>query len=529
VTSPLSRRDFLRLAGLLSGSAVFPPFLQALPPAQQAAAGKKNVLIVVFDAFSAYNISLYGYGRETTPNIDRLAERAIVYHNHFAACNWTAPSTASLMTGVLPWTHRAMSFNQPVEESLVRKNIFGALSDYYRIVYSHHPWVNAFFRQFRSSLDEFLPIGKLYLTWDPLAGTLFPNDRDTARLSSGRIAKKLLNGGYAYSLLLSEAYDRWLASRTAALVEAFPRGLPNMEGDSFFVLEQAIDFLGDQLMQIPQPFLAYFHFLPPHWPYNTTREFVDRFRDDHLKIARKPPGVFTTPSAYYFRNRRSMRSRITDDVLNTARQQYDEYILYADREFNRFFEHLEDSGLLEDTWLILTSDHGELFERGMLGHAQPAMFQPEIRIPLLIYEPGRTQRMDVRTPTSTIDLLPTLLQITGGTPADWSEGGVLPPFTRTSVDPNRSIFATSTLIRPWENQPPAPLKRATHMLVKGRYKLTYFFGYQELEQGTERVDLYDIEADPEELNNLNTTHTDIARALLDELKTKLAVADKPYR
>ena len=66
----------------------------------------QNIIIIVFDAFSAYHISLYGYQRETAPNISRLAERAIVYHNHYAGGNYTTPGTASLLTGAQPWPSR---------------------------------------------------------------------------------------------------------------------------------------------------------------------------------------------------------------------------------------------------------------------------------------------------------------------------------------------------------------------------------------------------------------------------------------
>ena len=101
------------------------------------------MLIVVFDAFSAYNISLYGYRRETTPHITRLAERAIVYHNHFAAGNYTTTGTASLLTGVYTWTHRAFQMYASVMDALQTKSIFHAFNDDYRIAYSHNPLTKA--------------------------------------------------------------------------------------------------------------------------------------------------------------------------------------------------------------------------------------------------------------------------------------------------------------------------------------------------------------------------------------------------
>ena len=78
-----------------------------------------------------------------------------------------------------------------------------------------------------------------------------------------------------------------------------------------------------------------------------------------------------------------------------------------------------------------------------------------------------------------------------------------------------------------DNEKHTPLTQATLTLIKGRYKLMYFFGYEEL-RGQERIELYDIEQDPEELVNLYPTQNGIGKELLDELKTKLAEMNKPY-
>ena len=94
----ITRRDFLKLAGMLPVSLAAPHLAKSFPPMQLN--GKAdNVIIIVFDAFTAYNISLYGYQRETTPNLARLAKQAIVYHNHYSGGSFTTPGTASLLTG----------------------------------------------------------------------------------------------------------------------------------------------------------------------------------------------------------------------------------------------------------------------------------------------------------------------------------------------------------------------------------------------------------------------------------------------
>jgi arylsulfatase A-like enzyme len=186
---------------------------------------------------------------------------------------------------------------------------------------------------------------------------------------------------------------------------------------------------------------------------------------------------------------------------------------------------LERSGMLENTWVVLTSDHGEMFERGILGHTTPVLYQPVIRVPLLIFEPGQRSRRDVYVNTSAVDLLPTLLHVTGQAPVDWVEGAVLPPFAPTEPDPERSLYA----VQARKNKQYEPLTVATTALIKGRYKLMYFFGYDELGgAGHERIEMYDLEEDPEELNDLYATRRETAGDLFGELKAKLAEVDEPY-
>ena len=124
--SQLSRRDFLKLAGLFPLGMAAPRVLRRLgqPPVQ---GGKpQNVIIIVFDAWSAYHLSMHGYARETAPNITRLAQRAIRYHNHYAGGNFTSPGTASLLTGVQSWTHRAFNLAGSVDERFETRSMFRA-------------------------------------------------------------------------------------------------------------------------------------------------------------------------------------------------------------------------------------------------------------------------------------------------------------------------------------------------------------------------------------------------------------------
>ncbi len=131
--------------------------------------------------------------------------------------------------------------------------------------------------------------------------------------------------------------------------------------------------------------------------------------------------------------------------------------------------------------------------------------------------------MDIRTTTSAVDVLPTLAHVTGHAIPDWTEGVLLPPYAAASPDPNRNVYAMEAT----KNGQYSPLTRASTTLIRGRYKLLYYFGYRELGIG-ELVKLYDIEADPEELVDLSITETDVAAGLLRELKSKLAEVNQPY-
>lgn len=508
VRSGPSRRDFLKLAALAPAGMAAQPLLRTPAPQRQQGDGRQNVLVVVFDALSASNLPMYGYGRNTTPNLAALAKRAIVYHNHIAGGNFTTPGTASLLTGTLPWTNRAMPPGSGVSQPFVTRNFFAAFADYHRVAYAHTAWAYTLLRQFRHHIDGLIPRETLLLaSYATIVQAAFTADQDVASVSWER-ALRSDKYGYAYSLFLSRLQEAVLADKVPLeLQQAYPRGVPLAGGDAF-LLEHAVDWISDLLLKAPQPFIGYFHFFPPHAPYNTSAEFYNWFSGDNFRPIRKPIDAFSLPKP---------------PDLNRSRREYDEYVLYADREFGRLYDVLGESGMLENTWLVVTSDHGELFERGFVGHGSDSLYQPVIHIPLMIFEPGRRTGMDIRSPTSAVDVLPTLAHVTGRAVPDWCEGAVLEPFAASRPAVEREVFS----VRSTQTGPESPLIRASIVLVKGKYKLHYYVGYPD--RGFEElVKLYDLDADPEELEDLATSRKDLAAELLDALKRKLADVNEPY-
>lgn len=505
-----NRRDFLKLAGLLPLSLAPARSLRLLGARGALQAGQQNVLVIVFDALSAYHLSVYGYGRETMPNLTRLAPRAIVYHNHFAGGNFTTPGTASLLTGTLPWTHRALQPGGEVIERFVTRNLFSAFPAHYRIAYTHNGWANTLLEQFQAGMEELIPWKTLFLrSHDGMVQTLFDADSDTASVAWTR-AVSVKQQGYSYSLFFAHLLELLRENTIRKYKQVFPRGIPSTGfAGSDFLLETAVDWIEKRLDVIPQPFLGYFHFLPPHGPYNTSLEFYNHFGQDGFAPAGKPDDVFTI--------------HVPRNALLKRRAEYDEFLLYADQNFGRLFEYLESSGLLENTWVVFTSDHGEMFERGISGHSTDALYQPVIRVPLMIFEPGREVGMDIHEYTSAVDVLPTLAHLAGEKIPEWGEGVILPPFTSSSRIPERNIY----LMRANSNDQYAPLTIASTTLVRENFKLHYYFGYSEVpSEGL--VKLFDIQVDPEELTDLAAAKPETTSELLAELKVKIKQVNEPY-
>lgn len=509
MTSRISRRDLLKLLTLLPLLKV--RWLQSLGETVGLAPnqGAPNVLILVFDALSAMNVSVYGYNRETTPNLARFAERSTVYHAHYSGGSHTAPGVASILTGTYPWSHRALHLHGTASESYRERNLFSALAAgaYHRIGYSHNLLVTSLLHQFREDLDVLKRTRELCLVDDEFSDQFFFDDYNVAFWGEWLLLRESHSPPSSLFLSLVDRMRRLVHKREllSEYGSLFPRGLPHLHS-LYFILEHAMDWIRDWLRSSPQPFLAYFHLLPPHEPYVTRREFVDLFDDGWIPVAKEP---------HFFSEGHS------DEFVDQQRREYDEYVGYVDAEFGRLYDFMAQTGILDNTYVVVTSDHGEMFERGIRGHVTPVLYEPVIRVPLIISKPGRPQRDDVYTPTSAVDLLPTFLHATGQSMPDWCEGEVLPPFSDHEAKGERSIFSVEAKGNPKQ----APLTRGTVALIKGQHKLIHYFGYHGHES---EYELYDLASDPEEMEDLYLSRKSIAADLQSELEEKLREVNQPY-
>jgi arylsulfatase A-like enzyme len=514
----LTRRDFLKTLSILPFLTMDLSFLsgRALQPTRSAQQDSPNILILLFDTLSAKHMSLYGYPRKTTPNITKFAERATVFHRHYAGGNFTTPGTASLLTGVYPWSHRALHLHGRVTSEYENRNIFSSLADwYFNFSYTHNPLVAILLHQFRDQIHQFKKISDLCIAADTFSDRYFYKDFNAAY--EGELIS-LRNGYDPSSSLFFSLFDQikrviQTNNLRKTYKTMFPRGVPSLYDEQlpsflFFTLEEAIDWMISELRGASTPFFGYVHLLPPHGDYATRQDFVDMFLDD-WRPEPKPEHFFTEGRS--------------EDFLNVQRRYYDEYIAYVDAEFGRLIGSLEQARVLDNTYLFLTSDHGEMFERGIYTHITPTLYEPIIHIPLLISKPEIRKRQDVFSPTSCVDIFPTILHIIGQEIPSWCEGRVLPTFKGETPEADRLIYA----IEAKENEKLAPLQRGTVALISGQHKLIRYFGYENFEN---EFELYDIQEDPEELVDIyrvkKSTATDLEQVLMQRLAEIHTQVDK---
>ena len=507
----ISRRDFLKSASLYAlgflGASLQPGLKRVNGSGQDA----PNVIILLFDTLSARHLSLHGYPRLTTPHLSRFAGRATVYHRHYAAGNFTSPGTASLLTGTYPWTHRAFQQAGIILRKLAGQNMFRLFdSSYQKAAFAQNLWVDLFLYQFEKDIDvhvkstaysvrEYVHYNDHFWQQDPL--TTFRSYEEFLEQDYG------VPGSLYFSFF--DKLRSYLANELGfrELRKDYPRGIPNfVKYKLFFILEQVFDGVARQILDLQEPFVGYFHFWSPHEPYFPQRRFIGMFDDDWLPV---------------LKSRHPLSQGLAEEGVNQSRREYDEYVAHVDAEFGRLYDYLDGEGILDTSYLIVTSDHGQLFERGDNGHVTPLLYEPIIHIPLIISAPGQSTREDIHSPTSCVDVLPTLLKLTGGSAPDWLEGNLLPGLGGEEGG-DQAVFAMEAK----KNPSLSPITQATFAMLKGDYKLIWYLGYPGYEDVYE---LYDLKTDPEELDDLSKSHSEILLSMASELKQRLAEADEPYR
>jgi arylsulfatase A-like enzyme len=446
----------------------------ALAPAP---AGAPNVLLIVLDTVRAESLSLYGYNRDTSPNLTKLAHRGVRFDRARTAAAWTLPSHASMFTGRWPYELSTRP-DRPLDTA------FPTLAEYLR----DHGYTTAGFVGNTYFCNRWFGLARGFLHYEDVAVCLVEilRSSDMGRLLTSKIAPSIFTRDrpYAYfnrkdAATINHDMLSWLASQ--------PKG---------------------------QPFFAFLNYFDAHDPYISAAGAKRHF-------GLRPE---TAPEVAALRDWLHVdKTKVPNRLLQMAIDGYDDGIAYLDDQLGQLFAALDSRALLSNTLIIITSDHGELHgEHGVYGHGSH-LYREVAGVPLLVVGPRRVPRgTTVAEAVSLRDLPTTVVDLLGFESRSpfpgrslarcWAPGPVRPSpdeflLTETSDELSRT---------------PASATRARSLLHRGNV-------YVRNKDGSE--ELYDQTTDPTETRNLAVSRDrahllDLFRSKMKEIDAAAVIAEE---
>ena len=281
------------------------------------------------------------------------------------------------------------------------------------------------------------------------------------------------------------------------------------------LVERAIDYLR-QAAKVEKPFFLYVPFNAPHYPMHAPQKYVDRFDIESL-----PEPLFreTDLAAQQRLADINFQTKVKRPTYPKAKLKLAKYwaqIELIDENIGRILESLEKSGQRENTVIIFTSDHGEMAGDHGLNKKGCRFYEGLVRVPLIFSWPGHIkQGLKSDALVELVDIAPTLLELTGHAVPKEMQGKSLLPIIEGKTDPGfHRQFVRSVYYKVLNG----PESYAT-MLRTRRYKIVNYHGH-------DLGELFDLEKDPNEFNNLwdNPAHADIRFELMKKNFDALALA-----
>jgi arylsulfatase A-like enzyme len=340
-------------------------------PAGAGTADKRpNILLLTVDTLRPDHLGCYGYNRATSPNIDLLARRGVLFRQVISAAGRTVQSFPSILSGVYPMVHGLRAEGQSHEGLADRPTLTRFLRESGYAAFAVTQGLNVgLHRDFEEgSYDP-----DIYL--DPNGQRVHVptrNDREASRKASG-----------------------WLRShRTSAA-----------------------------------PFFLWMRYDAPHWPYDAPEPYKERFdpgyRGAHSFNEERSPGAERGDIIFG-------KTRLPSREVEHAVAHYDGEVAYTDEAIGELLKTVQEIGRLDSTLILLTSDHGEsLGEHDYFFEHGAYLYDETVRVPLIVsgpafVHPGRVVEAQVRT----IDILPTVLELAGVPPPQGIQGVSLVPRLR---------------------------------------------------------------------------------------------------
>ena len=432
-------------------------------PTTVPSASLPNVLLIVLDTVRADHLSLYGYNRDTTPNLARLAKQGVRFDRAHSSAPWTLPSHATIFTG--RWPHE------------LKIETVGRLDSTY------------------PTLAEFLG-GRGYATAGVVANQFFCGyetglDRGFAtyrdfQVTPGEVLRSS-SVGWLASKAFTRLQDEVSARLTSQKAAVFSRHHDRKPADE--VNREFLDWLGGVK---GRPFFAFLNYFDTHSPYFPPATFTK-----HFGVVPK-----SRAEANLVRDWWMYRTKPhTAEEIRLMVDSYDDCLAAQDEQIGLLFDQLRQRGVLENTLVIITADHGEEFgEHGQFIHGY-SLYESATRVPLLIVAPsGVPKDQVVNDSVSLRDLPATVVDLLGIAGPSRFPGASLARTWKTSAetaaDNAAPISELRTLIEPTRDAPAGHdvTDQATALFLDK-------FAYLKREDGQE--ELYNLVADPAQDRDLS--------------------------
>lgn len=422
-----------------------------------AADKKLNVLFIAVDDMNN-DLRCYGQALASSPNIDRLAKEGVRFDRAYCQFPLCSPSRSSLMTGLRPDTTRVFDLQYHFRTGLPD------------VVTLPQAFMNAGYYAAR--------VGKIYHYGNP-------GDIGTSGLDDAPSWKKVVNpAGRDKTALEPEIINytpkRGLGSAMSFLADKAGKDEEHTDGK---VATEAIRLLEAHK---DEPFFLAVGFYKPHTPYVAPAKYFDlhpldkmtlpAIADDFQKSVPESALGSTKPWPYF---------GVTADQARECKQAYYAAISFVDAQIGRVLDTLDRLKLRDHTVVVFWSDHGyHLGEHGLW--MKQSCFEESARVPMIIAAPGKAAGQTCVRTVELLDLYPTLADLAGVTPPKNLEGASL---------------------RPLLENPAAEWKRPAFTQVQrggfpGHSVRTERWRYTEWDRGEKGAELYDHQADPQELHNL---------------------------
>lgn len=469
---PTRRRVLQYIAGAASASSCSLNGLEALARQSQSGGSKPNIFCVVGEGLRWDEFSMEGNKILHTPNMDRIGEEGCTFHNSFVVNALCLPSRATILTGLYSHTTGAVS------------NVEGKLSPKFHLVSD----------LLQSAGYETAFLGKSHIEgalvdhyWDYYFG--FEGQADYYRpvITEGVRGKytpaKQYEGEYVDTLLTRRAVA-WLQQKRE------------------------------------KPFALFLWFYAPHSPFYRPKDMVNDFNGVAIPV----PSTFDEENNDYLGKPRAVAHAdnhigsaevYTDDPRSLEELVKDHYagVQDNDRNVGAVFGELERQHLLDDTAVLLSSDHGFFLGEHHF-YDKRLMYEPSIRVPLMVRCPKRIQAGSKSDEmVLNLDMAPTILDLAGlPIPPEMQGKSVMPLAERKHV-----TWRDDWLYEYYE-YPGFENVRPCRGIRTKRYKFIHFF------LDPEEFELYDLQSDPDEKNNLYGKPA--SGELTSRLKERLAALRK---